>query len=74
MNETIEAVLVEAAKTRQRKETAERAVGRAVRRMGMDYSVYIAAMSELRDLAATMKTDVDDVLKGLQKSEQDQTQ
>ena len=74
MDETIEAVLVEASNTRQRKETAERAVGRAVRRMGLDYSVYIAAMSELRDLAESMKTDVDDVLKGLQKGEQDQTQ
>ena len=71
MDKTVEAVLLEASKTRQRKETAERAVGRAVRRMGLDYSVYIAAMSELRDLASSMKTSVDDALKGLQKDEQE---
>ena len=71
MDKTVEAVLSEASKTRQRKETAERAVGRAVRRMGLDYSVYIAAMSELRDLASSMKTSVDDALKGLLKDEQE---
>ena len=71
MDESIEAVLVEASRTRQRKESAERAVGRAVRRMGLDYSIYIAAMSELRALASTMKTDVDDALKGLQKGDEE---
>ena len=71
MDKSIEAVLVEASKTRQRKESVERAVGRAVRRKGLDYSVYIAAMSELRTLAASMKVDVGDALKGLQRGDEE---
>ena len=69
MDKTVEMVLVEASKTRQRKETAERAVGRAVRRLGLDYSVYIAAMSALRELASSTKRSVDETLKELQKGE-----
>ncbi|UCE80607.1 MAG: hypothetical protein JSV94_05490 [Methanobacteriota archaeon] len=69
MEESIKGVLVEAAMTRQRKETVERAVGRAVRRKGMDYSMYIAAMSELRDLATSMSLGVEEALESLQKEQ-----
>lgn len=66
MEDRIRAVLVEAARTRQRKETVERAIGRAVRRMGLDYGTYIAAVSELRELASSMKADVNGALESLQ--------
>jgi hypothetical protein len=69
MDQAIKEVLIEAARTRQRKEPVERAVGRAVRRRGMDYQSYIAAMSELRDLATSEKIEVDEALKKLAKCE-----
>jgi hypothetical protein len=69
MDPAIKDVLIEAAKTRQRKEPAERAVGRAVRRRGMDYEFYIAAMSDLRDMAASEKIEVEDALKKLAECE-----
>ncbi len=65
MDQAIKDVLIEAARTRQRKEPAERAVGRAVRRRGMDYGFYIAAMSDLRDMAASEKIEVEEALKRL---------
>lgn len=71
MEKRIEDVLIEASRTRQRKEPVERAVGRAVRRRGMDYGAYIAAMSELRDLAASLNVDIDEALRSLQKGEKD---
>ncbi len=55
-------ILREAANIRQRKETAERAVGRATRRLGKDYDSYISAISELREFATRRKVDVDDAL------------
>ena len=55
-------ILREAAAIRQRKETAERAVGRATRRLGREYSSYISAMSDLRELAAKHKMDVEEAL------------
>jgi hypothetical protein len=58
-------ILREAASIRQRKETAERAVGRAVRRLGRDYHAYISAMSDLRELAAERKMDVEEALRTL---------
>jgi hypothetical protein len=69
MDQAIKEVLIEAARTRQRKEPVERAVGRAVRRRGMDYQSYIAAMSDLRDLAASEKIEVDEALKKLAECE-----
>jgi len=69
MDQAIKEVLIEAARTRQRKEPVERAVGRAVRRRGMDYQSYIAAMSDLRDLATSEKIDVDEALKKLAECE-----
>ena len=71
MEDTIEAILVEAARTKQRKESVERAVGRAARRMGKDFSMYIAAMSKLRELASSTKTTVDEALEKLQEREQE---
>ncbi|HUV61221.1 MAG TPA: hypothetical protein VMW71_03525 [Thermoplasmata archaeon] len=69
MDQAIKEVLIEAARTRQRKEPVERAVGRAVRRRGMDYQSYIAAISELRDLAASEEIEVDEALKKLAECE-----
>jgi len=69
MDQAIKEVLIEAARTRQRKEPVERAVGRAVRRRGMDYQSYIAAMSDLRDLATSEKIEVDEALKKLAECE-----
>ena len=63
-SENIE-ILREAAGIRQRKETAERAVGRAVRRLGKDYGAYISAMSDLREFAATHKVEVEEALRRL---------
>jgi hypothetical protein len=66
MDQAIKEVLIEAARTRQRKEPVERAVGRAVRRRGMDYQSYIVAMSDLRCLAASEKIGVEEALKKLE--------
>jgi hypothetical protein len=44
-------ILREALETQQRKETFERALGRAVRRHDMDFSVYVQMVSEVRDMA-----------------------
>ena len=52
-------ILREAVRIRQRKETAERAVGRAARRLGKDFKAYVSAMSDLRDLAAKERVDVE---------------
>ncbi len=53
-------VLREAARIRQRKEPLERAVGRAVRNKGKDYSYYIALVSELRNAASMDDVSVDE--------------
>lgn len=44
-------ILREASGKRQRKETIERALGKAVRNRGLDFSVYIQMMSEIREFA-----------------------
>jgi hypothetical protein len=44
-------VLREALETQQRKETFERALGRAVRRHDMDFSIYVQITAQVRDLA-----------------------
>jgi seryl-tRNA synthetase len=69
MDQAIKEILIEAARTRQRKEPVERAVGRAVRRRGMDFQSYIAAMSDLRDMAASQKVDLEKALKKLAECE-----
>lgn len=53
-------VLREAARIRMRKEPLERAIGRAVRSKGKDYSYYIQLMSELRGAAELDKVSVED--------------
>jgi hypothetical protein len=45
------AILKEALETIQRKEELDRAVGRAVRRRGLDFKSYVDIMGEVRDLA-----------------------
>ena len=44
-------ILREALEIQQRKETFERALGRAVRRRDLDFSVYVQMVAEVRDLA-----------------------
>ena len=44
-------ILREALEIQQRKETFERALGRAVRRHDLDFSVYVQMVAEIRDLA-----------------------
>lgn len=55
MDPETESIVREAARTRLRNETIERAIGRTVRRRGLDYSRYIQVMSEVRDLAKKRK-------------------
>ena len=64
-------ILKEAAAIRQRKETAERAVGRATRRLGKEYSSYISAISDLRELAAKHKLDIEEALGLLLKQDEE---
>ncbi|MBU0684796.1 MAG: hypothetical protein ABIE25_04950 [Thermoplasmatota archaeon] len=44
-------ILREALEIQQRKETFEQALGRAVRRHDLDFSVYVQMVAEIRDLA-----------------------
>jgi len=65
-------VLREAARIRQRKEPLERALGRAVRHKGKDYSYYIALMSELRNAASMDDVSVDEEFRVLVEGEENQ--
>lgn len=53
--------------TRLRDETIERAIGRTIRRRGLDFSKYIQAVSDLRDLAKERKVTSDEAAEGLSK-------
>ena len=53
-------VLREAAKTRQRKEELERAIGRTLRRRSLDFKVYVQIMSELRGIAGADMISLDE--------------
>ena len=64
-------VLREAARMRLRKESVERAIGRAVRAMGRDYAYYIALVSELREAAELDKVSIDDELRILVEDSKD---
>jgi len=44
-------ILREALELQQRKETFERALGRAIRRHDVDFSVYVQMVAEVRDMA-----------------------
>ena len=63
-------ILRDAHGTRQRKESVERAVGRTVRRRGLDFAVYIRLMSELREFASSRRVDLDAALGVLVEEEQ----
>ncbi len=72
MNQEDIEILREAARIMQRKEPLERAVGRAVRNKGKDYSYYIALMSELRNAASMDAVSVDDEFRILVECAEDQ--
>jgi hypothetical protein len=72
MNKAAITLLREAIRIRQRKEPLERAVGRAARNGGMDYSYYIALMSELREAASRDKVSVDEAIRILAEEDEDQ--
>ena len=65
------AILREARDTRQRKETVERALGRAVRRRGLDFQAYVRLMSELRAFSEKKKLSLDDALAAILEGEKD---
>jgi len=50
---------------RQRKETLERAIGKAVRRNNLDFGIYIKITSELRELAEKGQLDPEEIAKSL---------
>ena len=58
-------ILREALATRQRKETLERAIGKAVRRNNLDFGVYVKIMSELRDLSNKEHRTPEDIAKDI---------
>jgi uncharacterized protein with ATP-grasp and redox domains len=58
-------ILREALATRQRKETLERAIGKAVRRNNLDFGVYVKITSELRELSKKGQVDPEDIAKNL---------
>lgn len=62
-------IVLEAVDTRLRDETIERAIGRTIRRRGLDFSRYIQVMSDLRDLAKERKVTPDDAAEDLAKEE-----
>jgi hypothetical protein len=66
------ALLREARDTRFRKEPVERAIGRTVRRRGLDFQRYLRLVSELRKLAESRKQSIDDVMAELLEGEKDQ--
>jgi len=58
-------ILREALATKQRKETLERAIGKAVRRNNLDFGVYIKITSELRELSKKGQVDPEDIAESL---------
>jgi hypothetical protein len=65
-------LLREAVRVRQRKEPLERAIGRAVRNRNLDYSYYIALMSELREAASRDKVSAEEEIRILTEEDKDQ--
>lgn len=59
--ETVD-ILRESVEKRLRKESFEGAVGRTVRRRGMDFQRYICVMSELRTYAEGLKLSPEDAV------------
>ncbi|MEW5748094.1 MAG: hypothetical protein AB1793_04820 [Candidatus Thermoplasmatota archaeon] len=58
-------IVKEAVQTRLRDETIERAIGRTVRRRGLDFSRYIQVMSAVRDVASSRKVTPDEAAESL---------
>jgi len=56
-------ILREALATKQRKETLERAIGKAVRRNNLDFGVYIKITSELREMSNKEHRAPEDIAK-----------
>lgn len=54
------AALGEALRARRRKEPLEKALGRALRRRGLDFGRYVAIMSEVRERARKEKAALED--------------
>ncbi|HEX9907562.1 MAG TPA: hypothetical protein VGB78_03735 [Thermoplasmata archaeon] len=52
-------VLKEAVEGKQRKEDLIRSIGRAVRRRGLSFDLYIRIVSEVRGLANSRKVDIE---------------
>jgi len=59
------AILREALEIQQRKETFERALGRAVRRHDLEFSVYVRMVSEIRDLAVSNRVPLETAARSL---------
>ena len=62
-------IVKEAVSTRLRNEAIERAIGRTVRRRGLDFSRYIQVMSALRELAVERGVTADEVAEVLGEQE-----
>lgn len=58
-------IVKEAVRTRLRDETIERAIGRTVRRRGLDFSRYIQVMSAVREIASSRKATADEAAESL---------
>jgi hypothetical protein len=65
MEPALLAVLKEALAKQQRKETLERAVGRAVRGDNLDFEIYLKIMSELRGLSKKEHKDPEVIARAL---------
>lgn len=65
MDEEHLAVLAYAVKNQQRKEDLERAIGRSARNANKGFGFYVEIMSELRELAKSNKTALDDAARSL---------
>jgi DNA-binding winged helix-turn-helix (wHTH) protein len=60
-------IIEEAWRTRLRDETVERSLGRTIRRRGLEFSLYVKIMSEIRETASEKGMSPDDYLRLLLK-------
>jgi len=72
MEQELLEVLREAVERRQRREELERSIGRALRRRGLGFEVYIAMTSEIRERARRDGTTVDEAAAGLLREQEDE--
>ncbi len=63
-------ILREALAAKQRKETLERAIGKAVRRNNLDFGVYIKIISELREMANKEQKTPEEIAKNVVSKEE----